>query len=255
MKNKAQITIFIIIAVIIVAGIAIFFIIISKTKPEMQRPSMDNPQAYIEKCARDAASEAIDIMLPQGGYLNPVNYKLYNDTKVAYLCYIKANYQPCIMQTPLFIEHFENEITNYITGKIDLCFNQLKTELEAKSHNVKMEGMNVSTILGTGNVQIKINRIFNTEKNQETRRFDSFKTAFNSPLYNLGIVAMDIANEEAKYCNFEYLGYMIMHKDFSIDKKPVGSGENSSKIYIINDRYTNKKLNIAIRSCAIPAGF
>ena len=255
MKKSGQITVFIIIAVIIVAGIALFFIIMSKTKPTMSRPSMENPQAYVEQCAQDAASRAIEIILPQGGWISTINYKMYNDTKVAYLCYIGVNYKACIMQTPLFIRHIEGEITNYTHPIIESCFQELKTELEAKKYNVEMGEMNVSTELGTNGVKIKINRDFNIEKNKETRRFNSFKAAFNSPVYNLAVVALDIANQEAKFCNFEYLGYMIFHKEFNIDKKPVGSGENASKIYIIQDRYTGKKLNIAIRSCAIPAGF
>ena len=118
-----------------------------------------------------------------------------------------------------------------------------------------MERTNVSTKLSKNAARINIKKPLTIEKNGEKRTFDSFTAALNSPLYNLAIVAHEIANQEARYCNFEYLGYMIFHKEFSIDKKSVGQGESAAKIYIIQDRYTGKKLNIAIRSCAVPAGF
>ena len=76
-----------------------------------------------------------------------------------------------------------------------------------------------------------------------------------SPLFDLANIAREIVNQEAKYCNFEYLGFMLFYPRFNIDKKAVGSAETTSKIYIIEDRATNKRLFIAIRSCAIPPGF
>ena len=253
--KRSQTTIFIIIAVIIVAGVALFFIIMSKTKPTMQRPSMDNPQAYIEQCAQDAALKAIEIMLPQGGWINPTNYKLYEDTKIAYLCYTNLFYKSCTMQEPLYIKHLNDEITSYVNSKIDECFNNLKTELENKKYNVYMESMNVTTELSKNAVRINIKRKLTIERNGESRKFDSFNSVFNTPIYNLAIVAQEIANQEAKYCTFEYIGYMIFYPEYNITKKSIGQGIEASKIYKIQDRYTGKKLNIAIRSCAIPAGF
>ena len=48
---------------------------------------------------------------------------------------------------------------------------------------------------------------------------------------------------------------MLFYPNFDIDKKSVGQGETASKIYIIGDRRTGRKLYIAVRSCAIPPGF
>ena len=254
-NKKSQVTIFIIIAIIIIALIIGFFLVYYKTEIGILQPSITEPQQYIEKCARDATSEAIGIMLPQGGYLNPINYKLYEDNKVGYLCYVSDFYKPCIMQEPLYIKHLQEDITTHITEKIETCFQELKLELEKENYQIEMKEMNITTELATNIARIKIDRSFVMTKQEKTERINLFKSSLNSPLYNLAITAIDVANQEAKFCNFEYLGYMMLHPRFKIDKKSVSEGKNASKIYIIEDVNTEKKLTIAIRSCAVPPGF
>lgn len=255
MKNKSQITIFVIIGLLIIAFILGYFLVASKPKIEISQPSIFEPEQYIAKCARDAAINATSIMMPQGGYVNPKNYKMYEDQKVAYLCYTNQYYKTCTIQQPLYIEFLENEITKEITPKIEECFLGLKSELESKNYKIEMGAMQVNTELATNVIKIKINRMLSLNNQGETQRYESFKANLNSPLYNLAIAALEVANQETKFCNFEYIGFMLFYPEFSITKKSVGSGKEASKIYIIEDRTSGKKLNIAIRSCAVPPGF
>lgn len=250
--KKSQVTIFIIIALIIIVSIILLFLVFRK--PTINIIDEYEPNAYIEKCMTDYSQEAIDIMLPQGGYLNPTNYKLFENNKVAYLCYQKNFYLTCINQEPMYIEHLNDEIKTYIQLKVDACFNQLKTELEKRGYDIEMSNLQIDVQLKPKKVEVTSNRIFNLEKNGETRKFERFRASFSSPLYDLAILAQEIANQEAKYCNFEYLGFMLLYPSYSIDKKSVGGQLDASKIYKIEDRRTGKKLNIAIRSCAMPAG-
>lgn len=252
-EKKAQTTIFIIIAVLIIAGVLIYFLLQKKT--EIVKPSGLNVESYIRKCTQDATRNAIDIMLSQGGYIEPKNYKLYNDKKVAYLCYNKNYYLPCINQEPLYIQHLEQEIKSFIEGKIDECFYQLKAELEKRHYEVDSGKMILNTGLFPREAEIKISREFVVSKGEETKRYTEFKVSLNSPLYDLAIVAQEIADQEARFCNFEYLGYMLLYPEVKIEKKAVGQGEDASKIYIIEDKASKKKLYLAVRSCAIPPGF
>ena len=48
---------------------------------------------------------------------------------------------------------------------------------------------------------------------------------------------------------------MLFYPRFDIDKKAIGQGATASKIYIIGDRKTGEKLNMAVRSCEVPPGF
>ena len=84
-----------------------------------------------------------------------------------------------------------------------------------------------------------------------TQIIDGFDVQIISPLYDLVNVAVEIANQEAKYCYFEYVGYQVLYPNFDIRKFAFSEG---TKIYTIKDKYSDKEMNIAIRSCAIPPG-
>ncbi len=254
-SKKSQITAFIIIGVVIIAGIVFYFLIINKKIPIITQPVMSDPETYIDKCAKDSADEAIGIMLPQGGYINPSHYKLFGNNKVQYLCYTNLFYKTCINQEPLYTKHLQDEITNYIFDKVNRCFQQIKTDMQQEGYSVEMSGMNISTYLATGIVRITIDRKFEMTRNEVSKKFDKFVSVFSSPLYKLGILAQEISNEEAKFCYFEYVGFNLVYPEFKIIKKNVGSGLDASKIYVIEDKNTGKKLNIAVRSCAVPPAF
>ena len=253
-KNKAQISVFIIIGVVLVAGVILAYAIFSKTGPRYNTPTAEDPQQYIEKCVKDSVSEAEPIILKQGGYINPGNFKLYQDEKVAYLCYTNLFYEKCTNQEPMFIKHIEDEITNYTKNRIDVCFSNLKNDLEKQNYAIEMSGMDMKTELLKNTIRVTIDRKMSITRNEETKRFDKFNVLMNSPLYNLANVAIEIANQEAKRCSFEYVGYMAFYPEFKIERISVGNGETTSRMYVIEDKNTEKKLNIAIRGCAIPAG-
>lgn len=253
-KSKAQVTIWIIISILIVAAIILFFILSQKVKIiDIIKPTMPSVQGDIEKCAIDAAKEAINIMLLQGGYINPENYKLYEDNKVAYLCYNNQYYYPCINQEPMYIEFLEKEINKYIKPKIEDCFYALKQDYTDRGYAVNDAAMSLNVKLNPKQVDILINKKIEISK-EETKSYNSFKMRFSNPLYDLAVVAQEIASQEAKYCYFEYLGYSLLYPKVEISKDNVGSEDTASKIYSIQDKISGKKLLIAIRSCAMPGG-
>jgi len=254
MQNKrGQTTIFIIIALIIVAAVIFFVIFREKTQNIKSPSSFESPLQYIETCSIDATKEAIDIMLPQGGYLNPKLYRQYGGNKVAFLCYNSGFYDTCINQNPMFVQHLEREIKSYIEPIINDCFSTLRQDYEKKGISVDMGGeSNINVDVVDGKVLINVIRDFSFVDKGESKNYREFKANFNSPLYNLGRMAMEIVNQESKFCHSEYLGIMIYYNWVKMTKTDI-NGE--VKIYEITDKQTGKKLNIAIRSCAFPKGF
>jgi len=249
-SKKSQVTIFIILALIIVVSIILLFLLIKK--PQFQIEDIENPQAYIDSCTREFTEEAINILSEQGGDINPEGSTMFRGRNITYLCYNANFYEPCIMQRPDLITHIENEITGYIEPKVDNCFNALKTKLESKNYDIEIGNMQLQTELQTGKVVINIDRDFKMTKREETRSFDNFKSIIANPINDLAEVAMEIANQEAKYCNFDTLGYMIFYPDYDLDKFRPGDGD---VIYQLRHIQTNKRFMIAIRSCALPPGF
>ncbi len=248
-NKKGQLAIFIIIALILVVVIILLFLLISQ--PDLSTPDTQNPNLYIEKCAKDSVKEAIEILLPRGGSIEPTNYKLYQDEKRTYLCSTNNFYERCIHQEPLLAEHIEKEITEYAKPRIEQCFLSLKQELESKNYAVEMGGMEVQTRLLPKKVEIEINRDFVIKKNDVEQRFKRFRGEIINPLYDLVVVALEIIKQEARFCNFERVGYMMFYPDYDIQKFSASDG---SDVYTIKERASEEEFVFAVRSCVMPAG-
>ena len=250
MKNKkGQITIFIILALIIVVGFILVFLVMNP--PEVKIIDNKDPQAFIEACTKEAVEEAIDIISKSGGDINPKGFLSHKDEDITYLCYTNDIYFPCTNQRPLLIEHIENEITKHITPIVSDCFFSLKQKIE-KTHAVETSGMEIKTTLHTKSISVKIDKKFKIIRDGESTDINTFRMRFVHPIYDLAKIAVEISNQESRYCNFDELGYMIVYPKYDITKFITGEAD---VIYTIEDISTKNKFKFAIRSCKLPAGF
>ncbi len=69
----------------------------------------------------------------------------------------------------------------------------------------------------------------------------------------MAYVTNEITAQEARNCYFSNDGFMALYPDYDIRKNFASDGQ--TKIYIVMDKDTNKKIVFAIRGCVIPAGF
>lgn len=248
-NKKAQMTILVIVALVIIAAIVIALLFRKNISPANQ--TITNPELTIEKCAKDAALEAVGKMMPQGGFVKPINYKTYNNINTSYLCQNIGNYFPCINQHPDFINDEKQEIKNYTSPIIEKCFEDFKSQESGRNEKVGYGAMEMVVSLAPGKIYLNIERNTTITKNGETATYSEYNTEIDSPLYDLANVAIEIASNQANYCYFEYAGYMILHPQFAIS---VFTMSDSTRIYTIEDKNTGQEMNIAIRGCAIPPG-
>jgi hypothetical protein len=108
-NRRAQVALWVIVAIVIVGIIALMFYLYKG--PSITPVAEEvNIQLSIKKCARDAVNEAVDKMLPQGGFIEPENYKVYKNIEVTYLCQNIGYFKPCINQHPMFLSEEIDEI-------------------------------------------------------------------------------------------------------------------------------------------------
>lgn len=251
-NKKGQIAIFAVVALVIVFAILLFFFLRREVKIGVEEEL--NPQSFVRTCAKDGVQQALEVMMPQGGFIESSNYKLYKDNKVAYLCYTNRYYEPCINQQPLYVNHIADDIKRFIEPKIDECFFTLEQEMTGRGYAFEQQGKGLSVILEEGNIIIDIDRevVYGKESRE---RADDFSYQFTSRIYDLAKVAREIGKQEAQFCNFNTASYSTTYPDFDIEKKNIGFRDDSSSIYIIRDKRTQEELLIAIRSCETPPGF
>lgn len=249
MKNKkSQVTIFIIIALILVVLIALIFLL--KSPPKMQAVDEKSPQQYIELCTKDAVNEALkEIRKNAGGVVSGFSV-MNNGENYTYLCYTNENYKKCVNQRPKLVEYIEANITEYITPIINSCFESLQLNLR-KKYDIEMGEMYVTTKLESMTVNVQINRDFKMAHGNDNREFKIFKISFPHPIYNLAAVATEIVNQEAQFCYFDNLGYMIVYPNYDIKRFKTGK---SDTLYNIQERRSGIDFRFAIRNCIMPAG-
>jgi len=250
MNKGGQISIFVIVAIILVVSIGLFFAI-DRGTPILDRTEQFDPETFIDKCIREEVRETVDIILPQGGFVNPSDYKIYNNIKVPYLCKNINHYDPCVTQHPLYMTQVEKEISENIQEPIENCFLSLETELESRNYGHLGGDIEIEVRLKPGSIETVVYRDFSFSKNEFSKDFESFGTAIQSPLYSLIFVANEISSQESQNCYFSNDGFMAFYSGFDIKKYVLS---DSTKIYTIMDKFTRAETNIAIRGCAIPAG-
>jgi len=253
LQKKAQITIFIILALLIIGSVIILLFMMKKPQPRPEVISAGDFRTSLASCIRPHIHETLNLIMEHGGYINPKLYKLYNNIPIAYLCYTRNYYEACINQEPLLIEHIEEELHNYLEPEIERCFSETKEEFEKRGYVINMGKLSFDVWLKPRNVEIYMERKVTLSRGEATQKFSDFKIKVQSPIYELTNIAEEIASSEAKYCYFESLGFTVFyHNKFEISRDIL---PDSSKIYSIKDVQSNKVMNIAIRSCAIPPGF
>ncbi len=250
MNKKGQMVIFIIIAIALVGTIILIYMF-AKDGELSITGNDESPDAFLRTCLRESAREKIDLMIPQGGLVNPKDFVFYNDIKVTYVCKNINNYEPCVTQYPRYITHLQEELSANMRDDIEQCFIALEDDLESKNYEVSGGDFTTDIVLKPGIVEINLLRDMAITKNGQTQSFDSFSVNLDSPLYDLGYVANEITRQEAQFCYFSSNGYSILYPQFDIRKWTLS---DSTKIYTIKDKPTQTEMNIAIRGCVIPAG-
>ena len=89
-------------------------------------------------------------------------------------------------------------------------------------------------------------------KSGETTNNENFKFIIPSMIYDLAVVSQEIVNQEAKYCNFESVGFMILYPEFNIDRFKTS---DLNIVYTVTHKKTDDKFKFAVRGCVMPPGF
>lgn len=250
MNNRGQVTVFIIIAIIIVAiGLLIysFYPQITSTFSGEEK----NPPAYIQACIEGKIQDTVESISLQGGVMNPMNSILYNDTQVEYLCYTEEYYVPCVVQQPMLKTHIEKEIEAEINNDVESCFNSMKESYEKKGYIAQLKSGEKKVELYPERIISIFNYSLTLTRGEDTQKYNSFVVVLNNNLYELVSIANNIIEWETLFGDAETTTYMTYYHDLKVEKNLRGS---NGKIYVLTNRNTGDKFQFAIRGQIMPAG-
>ena len=258
MEKRGQITIFVILGIIIIVIFILFFLLRTNIKPEINYEiSEKNPNYFLKTCIEDDLRYNIDKISINGGYLNPVltkTFKFENEeifSEIAYLCYTKNYYVTCVNQEPMFINHLKNELKESISDEVQECFDSLAKSFEKEGYVVDASYRGFDLYLKYGELDIKLNAELKLTNPKESFKENNFKIVFKTKIYDLTEVVQEIVSQEARFCNFDNTGYMMIHPQIKISKFRTS---DFNTLYTLEHKKTKEKFRFAIRGCAIPPG-
>lgn len=246
---KGQVTVFIIIAVLVVALGVLIYMFWPKISNTIGTETK-NPSAYIQNCMEKEIQDTVENVSLQGGSVNPGAYYVYENNKIEYLCYTNQYYRPCVVQQPMLLEHIQSEISSEIEEETIACFNSLEKSYTTKGYEVDMKPGNTTVEI----LPDKIVTTFNYEMvltKGETEKYENFNIVLNNNLYRLVSIANSIISFETVYGDSEITVYMNYYHDLKVQKiKQL----DETSIYILTDKNDDNKFQFASRSYAFPPG-
>jgi hypothetical protein len=252
MNKKGQVTIFIIVALLIIAIAALVYILSPGLSSSIGRDS-NNPYDFMQTCLEDDVNNNVEIISLQGGSTEPEHTYLYDDSNIEYLCYTNEYYLPCIMQQPLLKQHIETEIKNSISGLVEQCFAAMGESFEKKGYDASLNTGELEVNISENSLAIIFEGYEFTITKGETERYDELKVELaDNNLYELIMIANSILDWEVEYGDVDIATYMNYYPHIKTEKKIQDDG---TAIYILTDRDTEFKFQFASRSIAWPAGY
>jgi hypothetical protein len=249
MNKSGQVTIFIIIAIIIVAAGLLIYSFYPQIKTSLST-QQQNPPSFIQSCIENEIRNAVNEISAQGGSIKPENFILYNDSKVEFLCYTNEYYRNCLVQQPMLKQHMESEIKNKIDKNVDACFVSMKNSYIKQGYAADLK-------TGDKRIELLPNRIVSTfnysltlTKGENVQKYNSFVVLLDNNLYELVAIANSIIDWETTYGQAEPSTYMTYYHDLKVEDKSLSEG----KVYILTDRNTGNKFQFAVRGQIWPAG-
>jgi len=174
--KKGQITIFIIIAILIVASVLVFFFWI---KPTFITPATG--KLGLEECMKEAVEDKISKLGEQAGFINPGFYYTYKDKEIGYLCYTNQYYTPCVMQKPFLKQHFESQLKESVQNEIYDCYDDSLAELEKRGYTVTGSEKNLNISIELNQIIVELDAPVSITR-ESSSRFTKFTSRLNSPL-------------------------------------------------------------------------
>jgi hypothetical protein len=247
-SKRSQITVFVIIALVIVASIILLFVSIPSQQARIS-PARD-PQGYIQACAKIALTVAELKVIATGGFTNPPDYLLFNNTKLTWMCYTPFNEQLCTNKHPMLNKEIETEIKKEILPKISKCFEDVEKALANSEYTQQETSLDVA--VSEKYLSARISKPISYVKNNQKLEITNFDVSLFSPLFRFIMFENDIINQELncncgkETCNADILELNKRNRDFEVRRFVTGKNE---KVYSIKEVLTEKQFNFAVRNC------
>ncbi|MCA9487484.1 MAG: hypothetical protein KC516_00820 [Nanoarchaeota archaeon] len=223
MNKKGQVTLFIIIAIIIVVLGVLFFIFKDSINFSSQKLRVSDVELKVSECLKDNSEYVLWGVGQGGGYFYPINDS--TEFGITYYYLNNENLMPSL-------EEVEKEISNIISEKVYYCVNNFTNftnydEIEARYPSAK-------TTINDEKTYLELRFPIKVVKGEEVIYLEEFPYELRIPLgkmYSVAEYMISIEKEKQGICitcNAE----AALNRDLTIE---MIDGENQTVIFILKD--------------------
>jgi len=220
--KKGQVTIFVIIAILVIAGIIVLALAMNNKKEvgDQFKMNSNNIKAYIDSCIKETSIDGTFFIAIQGGYYKkPENSKNYLFFYIPYYWYKNKEAVP-------ELKVLESELSSYIDDNLPGCINNLEI-FKDSGYTFDLKNPSSSVKINEKNIDIEINYPIVITKGSSSIKLEQFQYSFDSDLKKAYDYSKLIIEEQKKTPNSVPLSYII---SLANEK-----GFNFEKIYIEDD--------------------
>ena len=241
--RKGQVTIFIIIAIIIVSVGALLYFFVPSIRNSIGT-RIENPNDFIDTCVKDKLRESVELVSANGGSIEPEHTVNYKGEEIEYLCYTNRDFVLCSVEQPFLRKHIEEEIYDNIRDVAVECFGDLEKVYRNRGYDVNLEPFEMKVELLPKRVVVTFNSELVLTKG-ETERYEQFVVFMNNNLYELVGIANSILEKETLSGIAQLDFYRSIYGQINFERNYLA---DETKIYSLTDRTSGDKFRFASRS-------
>jgi hypothetical protein len=242
-NKSGQVTIFIILAIIIVSAVLVYFLWAKPTYFDDRTKSLN-----FESCVEDAVKQSVSELEKKAGLISPKFTYMYNGEEFTYLCYTNEFYQTCSIQVPFLKKNFEEQLKVSVQENIDTCYKNSIENLISEGYEVTSGQVDYNILIEPNMIRVEIEAP-TVIGSQSLARFN---IAINSPVYEMTMIATSILQSEAGYGDTDVDSIMLLYPNYIITKIKRG---DSTTVYVLENKISKNKFQFASRSLAWPSGY
>ena len=187
MEKKGQVTLFVILAIILIAAISLYFAFRNKNTSENIPPAVEPIYTSIVSCLETTSKDGAEYIGEQGGY-----YELPKAISIEYFTKDIPYYYLNSEENIPSLERIELELGNYIYYNLERCINF--EYFEKQGYEILGNELLVSPIIRDKGVEINVNYPITITKGSSTERIENFEVFIDADIKKMIEVSKDIVD-------------------------------------------------------------
>ena len=243
MKKKGQVTIFIIIAIILIAAVGLYFVFRDKISVQNIPSEIEPVYINIISCLEETIEEGVEYLALHGGYYEvPKSISItYFTEDIPYYYLNSREYVPSV-------ERVEGELKNYIHNYLSNCLNF--EGFEEQGYKIREGDLLVSVNIKEEEIRTKLDYPLTITKGDSTKRLREFEISTNSEIKKLLEVSEEVVNSYSEKPGFVCVTCLEeiseANDDLQITAAPFSSYDEESIFFLITSPETELNWKFAV---------